>query len=38
MKSVINKDDRLDGDRLLHNAEFLRFTAHWGFTARACRP
>ncbi len=20
------------------NAEFLRFAAHWGFRARACRP
>jgi transposase len=38
MKSVINRDERLDGGRLLHNAEFLRFTAHWSFTARACRP
>ena len=38
MRSVITKDDRLDGRRLVHNAEFLRFSAHWSFTPRACRP
>lgn len=38
MKSVITKDERLDGRRLIHNQEFLRFSAHWGFTPRACRP
>lgn len=38
MKSVIDRDERLDGGKLLHNAEFLRFSAHWSFTARACRP
>lgn len=38
MKSVITRDERLDGGKLMHNAEFLRFSAHWGFTARACRP
>lgn len=38
MKSVITRDERLSGGKLLHNAEFLRFSAHWGFTARACRP
>lgn len=38
MKSVITRDTRLDGGDLVHNLEFLRFTRHWGFTARACRP
>ena len=38
MHSVITKDERLDGRRLVHNAEFLRFSAHWSFTPRACRP
>ena len=38
MKSVITKDLRLLGGDLVRNAEFLRFAAHWGFTARACRP
>lgn len=38
MKSVITKDMRLEGGDLVRNLEFLRFSAHWGFTARACRP
>ena len=38
MHSVITKDERLDGRRLVHNAEFLRFSTHWSFTPRACRP
>lgn len=38
MKSVITRDERLDGGKLIHNLEFLRFSAHWGFTPRACRP
>ena len=38
MRSVITNDERLDGRRLVHNAEFLRFSAHWSFTPRACRP
>jgi len=38
MKSVVTRDERLDGGKLIHNAEFLRFSAHWGFTPRACRP
>ena len=38
MRSVIHRDERLDGKRLVHNPEFLRFAAHWGFTHRACRP
>ncbi len=38
MKSVIREDRRPQGDKLLENAEFLRFAAHWGFRIRACRP
>ena len=38
MKAVITRDLRLEGGALLHNAEFLRFARHWGFTPRACRP
>jgi transposase len=38
MKSVITRDLRGEGGRLVENAEFLRFCAHWGFRPRACRP
>lgn len=38
MKSVITRDLRLLGGQLVINEEFLRFAAHWGFKARACRP
>jgi transposase len=38
MKAVIVEDQRADGGKLLENAEFLRFAAHWGFRIRACRP
>lgn len=38
MKAVITKDLRLLGGQLVRNEEFLRFSAHWDFTARACRP
>ena len=38
MKSVIVEDHRGVGGKLLENAEFLRFAAHWGFRIRACRP
>lgn len=38
MKSVVLADRRPDGGKLLENAEFLRFAAHWGFRIRACRP
>lgn len=38
MASVITKDLRDQGGRLVENAEFLRFAAHWGFRVRACRP
>jgi transposase len=38
MRAVIIDDDREIGGRLLENAEFMRFAAHWGFRVRACRP
>jgi transposase len=38
MKAVIIEDERTIGGRLLENAEFMRFAAHWGFRIRACRP
>ena len=38
MASVITADLRDQGERLVENAEFLRFAAHWGFRVRACRP
>lgn len=38
MKSVVTRDERRHGGRLVENMEFLRFAAHWGFKARACRP
>jgi transposase len=38
LKAVVVEDHRGVGGRLLENAEFLRFAAHWGFRIRACRP
>ncbi len=38
LKAVILDDQRPEGGRVLENAEFLRFAAHWGFRIRACRP
>jgi transposase len=38
MKSVITKDGRLNGEKLVTNGEFVRYAAHWGFKVRACRP
>jgi transposase len=38
MKSVITRDERAHGGRLVENMEFVRFAAHWDFKARACRP
>jgi transposase len=38
MRSVVLADERLGGCGLIMNAEFVRFSAHWGFRARACRP
>ena len=37
MKSVITKDGRMNGEKLVSNAEFLRFAAHYDFKVRACR-
>ena len=38
MRAVVIGDERPSGGKLLENAEFLRFAAHWGFRIRACRP
>ena len=38
MKAVIIEDDREIGGKLLENAEFMRFAAHWEFRIRVCRP
>ena len=38
MKAVITDDKRHEGGRLTENPEFLRFSGHWGFRIRACRP
>lgn len=38
MRSVILRDLRPEGGRLVENAEFVRFCAHWDFRPRACRP
>jgi transposase len=37
LKAVIIDDERQAGGKLLENAEFLRFAAHWDFRIRACR-
>jgi transposase len=38
LKSVVVKDHRDQGGKLLANREFLRFAHHWTFRIRACRP
>ena len=38
MKAVITGDRRAEGGRLVENPEFLRFSRHWRFRIRACRP
>ena len=38
MKAVVLGDRREAGGRLVENPEFLRFSLHWGFRIRACRP
>ena len=38
MRSVVLSDERLGGNGLVLNSEFLRFAAHWGFRPRSCRP
>jgi transposase len=38
LKAVIVEDQRPGDGKLLENAEFGRFAAHWGFRIRGCRP
>lgn len=38
MKAVIVRDEREEGGRLIENRGFVRFSRHWGFRVRACRP
>ena len=38
MRSVLTRDDRLTGGRLVHNLELLRFARHSGFRIRVCQP
>jgi len=38
MKAVVTGDARHEGGRLIENREFLRFSNHWRFRIRACRP
>ena len=38
MRAVVVSDHRLEGGRLIENAEFCRFAHHWQFRPRACRP
>ena len=38
MRSVITRDDRRAGGTLVRNLEFLRFSRHYGFRVRVCRP
>jgi len=38
MRTVVLSDERLGDSGLIMNAEFVRFSAHWGFRVRACRP
>jgi transposase len=39
LKAVIISDDRQnEGGKLLENSEFLRFSNHWDYRIRACRP
>ena len=38
MKAVIIGDKRDEGGRLIENPEFLRFSRHWRFRIRSCRP
>lgn len=38
MKSVVTRDDRLEGGSLSKNLELSRFAKHFGFRVRVCRP
>ena len=35
---MIRSDGRLNGEKLVTNAEFVRIAAHCDFKVRACRP
>lgn len=38
MKSVVTRDERLEGGSLLKNLELSRFARHHGFRIKVCRP
>jgi transposase len=38
MKSVVTRDERLEGGTLFKNLELSRFARHHGFRIRVCRP
>ena len=38
MKAVVIEDGRDQGGTLIENPEFMRFSHHWSFRIRACRP
>lgn len=38
MKSVVTRDERLEGGSLSKNLELSRFARHFGFRVRVCRP
>jgi transposase len=38
MRAVLTRDERLQGGSLVKNLEFLRFSRHYGFRVRVCRP
>ena len=38
MRAVALSDDRAGGGELVLKGEFLRFSSHWGFMPRSCRP
>ena len=38
MRAVLTRDERLQGGSLIKNLEFLRFSRHYGFRVRVCRP
>lgn len=37
MKSVLTRDERMQGGTLVRNLELLRFSRHYGFKIRVCR-
>ena len=38
MRAVLTRDERLQGGSLVKNLEFLRFSRHYDFRVRVCRP